>query len=364
MTRARSLSSALFLLAALVLAPPADAQMDFSAAPCNNALGQVKDYYNLLTEREQYEQYKSRLCSSAYTTHEGFSEGAAKLGITIPVAEALLGLSGSTQQKQAQFSASYSAFCKSTFSEALYRERYQLQKATVSADLAHAWTRCVELYKDAFLQKFGTFIAVTPVSNLESFSVKVSARGFELGRTLIKTIEPAGSVTCYRSGKPIDLGKTKVNSVDFLLECKKDSSLAVPITIETSAGTSQAVVLPSAKNKLDELDSKLSGLSLSFSPFSSLDPGKLKALTGSIDIANNQVIVKTLKADALDVTMKGSEQAVIGPGKFVHTTTPVGSCPTGYFVTGVQLIYSGTCHNQCEGDGGILAGLRLVCQRF
>ena len=40
------------------------------------------------------------------------------------------------------------------------------------------------------------------------------------------------------------------------------------------------------------------------------------------------------------------------------------SCPNGQYLVGVRLGWKGTCRNQCDGDGGILGGITLVCRSF
>lgn len=233
---------------------------DFTASICNAALGEIKDQYSLLSDEEQYDLFKDRMCSAKYDSYESFSQGSGKLGISVPVVEGIIGLNGSAEQKQSEFRVKYDLYCQSTYSQSDYKYRYQLQKQTVSAELARAWTKCIELYKDAYLQRFGTFISVSPVNGLETFAVRVTARNFENTPTVIKAIEPASSVRCYRQGELIHLGATKVDSVDFLLECKKELSSSVPLAIETNSGTSQVVRLPSAKNRFDELDSRIAEL--------------------------------------------------------------------------------------------------------
>jgi hypothetical protein len=40
------------------------------------------------------------------------------------------------------------------------------------------------------------------------------------------------------------------------------------------------------------------------------------------------------------------------------------SCPPGQYLVGIKLRWTGTCDNQCNGDGGILGGLTVVCRRL
>ena len=37
-------------------------------------------------------------------------------------------------------------------------------------------------------------------------------------------------------------------------------------------------------------------------------------------------------------------------------------CPAGYFATGVEVTYGGTCNSQCNADGGTVREVRVSCQ--
>lgn len=45
-------------------------------------------------------------------------------------------------------------------------------------------------------------------------------------------------------------------------------------------------------------------------------------------------------------------------------TSQSANCPEGSVVTGVTVVYGGTCHSQCDGDGGVVRQLELVCRRL
>jgi len=55
----------------------------------------------------------------------------------------------------------------------------------------------------------------------------------------------------------------------------------------------------------------------------------------------------------------------VGYGPGVHVNKPLASkCPPGYYVTGVEVAYGGTCDRKCDLDGGVVKEVRLVCQSF
>ena len=52
-----------------------------------------------------------------------------------------------------------------------------------------------------------------------------------------------------------------------------------------------------------------------------------------------------------------------GADAYWHTLKTV-NCPHGSYVTGVEVVYGGTCLYQCDADGGIVQELRLVCRKI
>lgn len=57
---------------------------------------------------------------------------------------------------------------------------------------------------------------------------------------------------------------------------------------------------------------------------------------------------------------KQRDEAGYGFAAWKHTDRFV-SCPSGSYVSGIRVRYSGTCLNQCEADGGIIREIVLQC---
>jgi hypothetical protein len=88
-------------------------------AICNTAFSQgIRDNYFVLSENDQFKFYQQRLCSANFTSYQSFRSSATGLGISIPLAEGLLGLSGSDEQNLRSFCNSTKAFAKITSSVA------------------------------------------------------------------------------------------------------------------------------------------------------------------------------------------------------------------------------------------------------
>jgi hypothetical protein len=78
---------------------------------CNVAFSQgIRDNWVLLTEREQFEAYQDRLCRVKIVSYESFVDTGASLGVDIPLAEALIGIFGSFEDKRSPFRANTKSF--------------------------------------------------------------------------------------------------------------------------------------------------------------------------------------------------------------------------------------------------------------
>jgi hypothetical protein len=171
---------------------------------CNIAFSQgIRDNYSVFSESAQFELYQHRLCSENFTSYQQFSDKSSGLGITIPLAEGLLGLSGSLDQKNGQFNQAYSKFCQNTFFTADSNSRYRSFVSQVSKNLVDTWGKCVGDYLDAWVKAKGVFVSVSPLSNLDMFVASVTVRSEMLNQTVIKDIHPEGQVTCTRANQPV-----------------------------------------------------------------------------------------------------------------------------------------------------------------
>jgi hypothetical protein len=141
---------------------------------CNAAFSQgISDNWYLFTERQQFEAYQHRLCRAKFQTYEDFQSTGATLGLDIPLAEGLLGLTGTFDQKKTQFSQSYEKFCTATYYAASDHQRYQSYISQVSSALTQSWNKCQELHLNAYLQQKGVFLSVAPIGQTEQCSATI-----------------------------------------------------------------------------------------------------------------------------------------------------------------------------------------------
>ena len=87
---------------------------------------------------------------------------------------------------------------------------------------------------------------------------------------------------------------------------------------------------------------------------------KLKATP---DLAENLKLVTTVKTleTRLNGTNAASSSQTYGRGAWVNATKSV-ACPASQIAIGIEVVYGGTCNNQCNGDGGIIQEIKLTCR--
>src|SRR5688500_9124936 len=92
-----SFSLLLVLLSSTALAQPDVARV------CNAVFSHgIRDNYELLSEREQFQTFQDRLCQAKFESYQQFKEGGSAFGIDIPLAEGILGIGGSSNEKAGQ----------------------------------------------------------------------------------------------------------------------------------------------------------------------------------------------------------------------------------------------------------------------
>jgi hypothetical protein len=233
---------------------PVVGQGDPSTEVCNIAFSRgIRDNWVLLTEREQFEAYQDRLCRVRFSSYDSFNSTSAGLGVDVPLAEALIGLTGSFEEKRSMFSVQYDRFCRATYFESSDHQKFQSYISRISSALTSSWNRCQELHLQAYLQSKGVFTSVSPVGNLDGFVARVIVRNEFTGDVEISALHPEGQVQCTRGGAPVVPGVTKINIKDFSLTCSKNPSVEIPFAIETNFGQPSPIRIPGNVSRIAEL---------------------------------------------------------------------------------------------------------------
>ena len=80
-------------------------------------------------------------------------------------------------------------------------------------------------------------------------------------------------------------------------------------------------------------------------------------IAASAPIKDNHVVTKSY----LNKWGNKEVRRSYGRGRHKHTRKST-ACPNGYYVVGINVDYGGTCHFKCDGDGGIIQNIELVCR--
>lgn len=288
---------------------------------CNAALSSgIRDNYFLLTERELYDQYQNRLCTASYSSYEDFASSGGSLGLNIPIAEGIIGLSGNAQEKSSEFSQRYSAYCSSNFSNTEFSDRFSGFSSTVSSALVENWSICQQSYLTAWMNinSVGVFVDVTPQDDFSRFTVNVTRRSRINDPLVIESLSPEGLVTCHSGGESVEMGKTEFNRNSFLITCEKHPLRPISFALDTSEGSSNAVQVPAQTSQIFELQQQSDSLRI-----------RLAQLEAAIEgVSDEHAAFEGSVRSALEAWGSGSQD--------VRSARRMVECPSGYYLAGIQ----------------------------
>ena len=342
-------SVALFATALSVGGPGAFAQDDPNPAVCNVVFDQgIRDVQSVYTRVEMANSYKARLCDVKYASYDSFKSSVTSLGLDIPIAEGLIGLSGSNDDKTASFQVQYSKFCSATYFDAEYKSRYDMYMATISDALLKSWNKCQELYLTARVASQGVF-AYVDNPDFDAFTVKVVAKPIGAGGVKVKSLNPDGSVTCTRGALAVRPG-TVFAEYSVTLSCRKDADHAIQFSLDTQLGTTKEIRLPARTSKVLELETRIKELEQQAS-------ATAQRLQTAVDSGGQ---TSQRLSTLINNPTRATEIAI--PNMF--RSTPEGVCPPGEYAIGLRVRFEGTCNNQCNGDGNMPNNFVVVCRKF
>jgi hypothetical protein len=216
----------------------------------------ISNHYDNLSNTDEYSYYHELFQKSHFEDYGSYIKSAQGFGLTIPVANALLGLNGDQSQNEANFKTSYDAFQNDTTRQSEFKALFIAHKQEVSAVLADAYNKCVKELKEAYLQSHGVFAQITPEENLGYFQAHIIARPFALKNLHIKNVSDPDVICTY--GKQVVGAGTTFTQAEFNLDCKKPRNKQVLFALDTSElGTTPTYTIPSYDDKLRELQSSL-----------------------------------------------------------------------------------------------------------
>ena len=234
--------TAAFVFATLIWSSPAYADADDL---CLSVMrGDIKDRESRYSEEDTFKRYQNIFKTAHFKSYEEMSGASGNLGIDIPIADALLGLSAGGKTDSRTFQNEVDQFLNSTYDEARAHSKSDVRKEVINAQLLSVVENCHNRYFGSLRDRVGlsTTVDLNDYSSftisLESTIPAVTEQGL-----IIQQIEPAALVRCTENGKPVALGISRLSQV-ALMECIKDSERTVNLRIRTNAGISNVMVLP------------------------------------------------------------------------------------------------------------------------
>ena len=343
----KALSSAIALLASIASAAiPID-------NVCKESLNDgIRDNYSVYDTRTAAIEYQKRLCNIEASDYSTFSSKAGSLGIDVPFAKGILGLSASAQSDSGEFKKSFKSFCSDTKFIDNSTSTLISKRELVNISLANSYSECAEKFLDSYiaLNKWGTFISVTPQTlmtgtpPLQSFTVEVTSRAV-IPTVKIKNILPNNpSIKCFYNNKPV-AGGSIFNTTEFQLTCTKPADQAVTFSLDTLAGSSNKVKIPNLKSRYDEMSEQIAALQGQVTRLSNLQANTASILNTNV---NN---LKSWPAGLIMTTSYAGFGGNVGESEQMM-------CQDGYYAVGVQVL---------NEDGGkfctsCISKVRLICR--
>lgn len=298
----------------------------------------VRDNYYLYTETELYTLYKSRLCDLKSENYQSFSSSAGSLGLSIPIADAIVGFDADSKQDSAVFRSKYSAFCASSYAQSDYKTRFQINQSQASASLANAWASCTKDYYATWLanNSKGITISATPQDGYGEVTVFVRRKSSIATNWRITSVAPS-SVQCSYKGAPLVVDKTSIKENELQLSCTKNPNTQAVISIGSSTdGVSNEVAMPAIASRIAELLQRNNELALSIEGLRQQLIGlnsNLTGVNGNIVGARQslQSIYKSSSGNTIraDYNATATDQKICAPGSVLVGFSADGRNPGG-----------------------------------
>lgn len=236
------------LTAAVVLSALAWSSPAFAGAEdlCLSVMkGDIKDRESRYSEEDTFRRYQNVIKNAHFRDYQEMSDQGGSLGLNIPIADALLGISAEGKSNSGSFRKEVDEFLNSTYDEARSHSQQDIRKETINSQLLSVVENCHNQYFGSLRNLVGLSTTVD-LNDYSSFTVSLESTipaSTEQG-LIIKQIEPIGLVRCTENGEPVALDKARPSQL-ALMECTKDPDKRVNLRIRTNAGISNLMVLPS-----------------------------------------------------------------------------------------------------------------------
>ncbi len=227
---------------------------------CNVAFSQgIRDNYETFSQQERFDFFRARLLSIQAETFQQFRERASSLGVNIPFAEGILGLTGSDEQKRQSFQQRFAEFRTSADAQTRAFNYFRSNVSVANNTLVESWRSYVDRYLETYmrLRGLGTFLEVTPYGDGSRFIAHVTVRSDQVGAHVVQAIFPDDpSVVCSAGGQRVVPG-TEFSVNRFRMDCTKNPGSEIPFSITFQRGPSNEVQVPGVGSRFAEMDASI-----------------------------------------------------------------------------------------------------------
>jgi hypothetical protein len=246
MSRIATLISTALSIALVSVCPwLASAQDDSAARLCLSLLQiDIKDTNQVFADEDHFNEFKSALQTANFNSYKDLEKAGGSLGLDIPIAKAIIGLSASAENDTGIFQQEMAKFLSTSYSKRMDRGRFQSVASHINSQLLSVAQECNSKYFETLKDRIRLSIEVEPQS-YGKFVIKMFANTPQTmtERLVINQIEPADLITCTENGKALSLGTARPDN-QALLNCAKDENQQILLVFRTNLG-SPTIRLPS-----------------------------------------------------------------------------------------------------------------------
>ena len=234
---------------------------DGAIAICTALLGKgVYDTHSSYSSEDRFNLYKNSLSSYDFKSYKEYSDTAGSLGVDIPVADIVVGLSADSKTDSGKFQQEFSSFKSSTWSQVQSRILNTDNDSHISSSLLTVYDHCQQNYFATVAATLGVVVKVTPQSPPSSFTLDIvgSVPPGGVQGLSITNVEPSNLVSCSVNGHKISYPwsePTHTNSA--ILNCQKDPAKQVFVSVKSNLGQRTEIMVPAARNPINDLQDRV-----------------------------------------------------------------------------------------------------------
>jgi hypothetical protein len=300
----------------------------------------IRDHFQFMSDSYRESRLRSLICSGEFSTQRLISERGGSVGLNLPMAEGVLGFTGSGRVSNQAYDERRQTFCSGVASRNVASDYVSANRQAINTTLVHAWRSCAETYLNTWLNdRNRIYLSIVPTrEDMMEFSMFIRHRPLAASPVTIINIPPV--IQCA-TGDRVTVGAgTQIGQNEFSLNCRKLHDVSTSVFIELAgSGVSNFVELPAAVTRIDELRSEIMDLR-----------GQLNSLRARLRVSVNLSNLIEIHAD--------NPQHPSYPRSILTHERKV--CPEGHYVRGVRL-RDAVATGAHDGAGYAISGVTLLC---